>query len=132
MPLQRKSFLTLLVSLIAAVIILFGTASVILIQSYSRLETFTAKQNVERVENTYSAVIDQMKTTITDWSYWDDTYQFISDHNQEYIDENLADDTLAYLGLNFIQYVDGNGNVVFTKVIEYDENGVTFVGYRQY
>jgi two-component system NtrC family sensor kinase len=102
MPLQKKSFLTLLASLIAAVAILFVTASVILIQSYSRLESFTAKQNVERVENTYSAVIDQMKSTITDWSYWDDTYQFITDHNQEYIDENLSDETLASLRTNFI------------------------------
>jgi diguanylate cyclase (GGDEF)-like protein/PAS domain S-box-containing protein len=126
MPLQKKSFLTLLIALIVSAAILFGTASVILIQSYSRLESFTAKQNVERVENTYSAVIDQMKTTITDWSYWDDTYQFISDHNQAYIDENMADDTLAYLGLNFIQYVDANGKVVYTKVVEFDGNGVTF------
>jgi diguanylate cyclase (GGDEF)-like protein/PAS domain S-box-containing protein len=126
MPLQKKSFLTLLISLIAAVAILFGTASVILIQSYSRLEAFTAKQNVERVENTYSAVIDQLKSTITDWSYWDDTYQFISDHNQVYIDKNLSDDTLAYLHLNFIQYIDGNGGVVYTKVVDYDGKGVTF------
>ena len=126
MPLQKKSLLTLLIALIVAVVILFGTASIILRQSYSRLETFTAKQNVERVENTYTALIDQMKSTISDWSYWDDTYQFISDHNQEYIDENLPDDTLVYLGINFIQYVDGNGNVVFTKIVEFDGNGVTF------
>ena len=126
MPLQKKSFLTLLFALIVAVAILFGTASIILRQSYSRLETFTAKQNVERVENTYSAVIDQMKSTVSDWSYWDDTYQFISDQNQEYIDENLPDDTLVYLGLNFIQYVNGNGNVVYTKIVEYDGDGVTF------
>jgi diguanylate cyclase (GGDEF)-like protein/PAS domain S-box-containing protein len=124
MPLQKKSFLTLLASLIAAVAILFVTASVILIQSYSRLESFTAKQNVERVENTYSAVIDQMKSTITDWSYWDDTYQFITDHNQEYIDENLSDETLASLRTNFIQFVDGNGNTVYTKLIKFDDNGV--------
>ncbi len=124
MPLQKKSFLTLLASLIAAVAILFVTASVILIQSYSRLESLTAKQNVERVENTYRAVINQMKSTITDWSYWDDTYQFITDHNQEYIDENLPDETLASLRTNFIQFVDGNGNTVHTKLIKFDDNGV--------
>ena len=90
MPLQKKSFLTLLIALIVAVALLFGTASIILSQSYSRLETFTAKQNVERVENTYNAVVEQLKSTISDWSYWDDTYQFISDHNQEYIDENYC------------------------------------------
>jgi sensor domain CHASE-containing protein len=126
MPLQKKSFLTLLASLITSVIILFGTACIILTQSYSRLETFTAKQNVERVENTYSSIINQMQSTIVDWSYWDDTYQFIADHNQDYIDENLTDDTLANLKINLIQFVDNQGSVVFTKVVEFDGNGVTF------
>ena len=123
MPLQKKSFLTLLVSLIVAVAVLFGTASLILIQGYSRLEAFTAKQNVERVENAYAALIDQMQSTVIDWSYWDETYQFISDHNQDYIDSNISDDTLAYLNLNFIQFVNNQGEVVFSKLVKFDENG---------
>jgi hypothetical protein len=123
MPIKKKSFLILLGALLISVAILFGTASSILIQGYSRLETLTAKQNVERVEKAIFAIEDQMKSTVIDWSYWDDTFDFISNQNQDYIDSNLQDNTLAYLKINFIQYLDANGRVVFTKAVKFSDNG---------
>ena len=123
MPLQKKSILFLAASLIVSIVILFGTASIILTQSYSKLESFTAKQNVERVEKAIGAIEDQLKSTIIDWSYWDETYDFISNKNQDYIDSNLQDNTLAYLKINLIQYVDANGKVIFTKAIKIFDHG---------
>lgn len=123
MPLQKKSILFLAASLIVSIVILFGTASIILTQSYSKLESFTAKQNVERVEKAIGAIEDQLKSTIIDWSYWDETYDFISNKNQDYINSNLQDNTLAYLKINLIQYVDANGKVIFTKAIKIFDHG---------
>lgn len=123
MSLRKKSFLTLLVSLIISVAVLFGISSIILIQSYSRLEKSTAIQNVERVEKAISAMNGQLKATIIDWSYWDETYNFITNHNQDYIDSNLQNVTLTNLKINFIQLVDSQGQVVFTKTERSDRQG---------
>ena len=75
------------------------------------------------MEKAITAIDDQLKSTIIDWSYWDDTYDFISNKDQDYIDSNLQDSTLAYLKINLIQFVDANGKVIFTKAIKFFEHG---------
>jgi diguanylate cyclase (GGDEF)-like protein/PAS domain S-box-containing protein len=124
MPLKKKSFLTLLISLIVSIAVLFGTASYILIKSYAELEEVSTIKDLERLDNTYKALVNQMKRTSVDWAYWDDTYQFILDNNQDYIDSNLMDETLFSLRINLFQVVDNQANTVFTKFVYQDKFGV--------
>jgi len=44
----------------------------------------------------------------------DDTYKFMEDHNQNYIESNLVDNTYNELGLNFSFFIDSEEKP-FTK-----------------
>jgi hypothetical protein len=50
-----------------------------------------------------------------DYAAWDDTYTFVVDRNQEYVEKNLVDSTFINLGLNLILIVNPSGEIVFQK-----------------
>ena len=47
-----------------------------------------------------------------DYAAWDDTYQFISDHNPKYLQSNIVEETYKDLRLNVIAYFDSQGKYV--------------------
>lgn len=61
---------------------------------------------------------DNMKRVIIDWGQWDNTNNFISDQNQEYIDSNLQPDMIANLNLKSIIYLDKNKNIVYSGEVD--------------
>ncbi|MGZ5486594.1 MAG: diguanylate cyclase, partial [Nitrososphaeraceae archaeon] len=66
--------------------------------------------------------IDSMLTTSQDWSSWDDTYYFISDGNQDYIDSNLVDENYINLRLNFFALIDNNKNIKYIGLFDLKNN----------
>jgi len=53
---------------------------------------------------------DDFNYRFADWSEWDDTYTFVKDANEDYIEENLTPEALTILDVNlvlFIQPLDG-------------------------
>jgi PAS domain S-box-containing protein len=47
------------------------------------------------------------------WSAWDDTYAFIQNRNQKFIDSNLAPEALANLRVNIAVFVNTSGKIVY-------------------
>lgn len=58
---------------------------------------------------------EDMKSRVLDYSNWNDTYQFIIDRSNNYIESNFEGNTLEKLRVNAIIYMDDSGQEVFTK-----------------
>ena len=99
------------------VFILYGTSETFLLGSFANLEERMILQNVDRAQLALSSDIDQLNSTLGDWAPWNDTYAFMMDRNQRYIDANLNVATLANLRLNLILFIDTNGQLVFAKAV---------------
>lgn len=57
-----------------------------------------------------------------DWAVWDDTYEFLQNRNEGYIESNIMLETFENNAINFMMFLDANGEIVFTE--GYDlENG---------
>lgn len=70
-------------------------------------------QNITlRVKNTLLENLASLHRKSSDWSSWDDTYQYITDHNQEYIDINLQKETLQNLEIESILFLNSNDALV--------------------
>jgi len=69
-------------------------------------------------------IIDNEKETLNsilkDWAYWDDTYNFINDHNPSYITANLNEESLENLSLNMMVFINQAG-----EVVEHEEFNLT-------
>lgn len=77
-------------------------------------------ENVERVQNAVSTQQKYLDYSVHDWACWDSTYEFIEDRNQEYINVNLQNQTLAGINVNVMLFVNESGSVVYEKSVDID------------
>jgi sensor domain CHASE-containing protein len=77
------------------------------------------------IRKNVSSYLDDMKSkymeTINDWSHWDDTYNFINNHNKKYIEDNLFEGTFSNLDLNFVVFVGEDNSIVYKQFYDISE-----------
>ena len=56
-----------------------------------------------------------MQAKLSDYATWDDTYAYILEKNDSYIQTNFVESTFNTLGLNIVAIVDVSGTVVYAK-----------------
>ncbi|MGB9939844.1 CHASE4 domain-containing protein [Methanosarcina sp.] len=90
------------------------------LSNFLELEQADTLDNVERVQNAVSTEQGYLDYIVQDWACWDDTYKFIEDENQQYINVNLQNQTLAGIKINVMLFVNEAGSVVYAKSIDID------------
>ncbi|WP_161949789.1 bifunctional diguanylate cyclase/phosphodiesterase [Desulfofustis glycolicus] len=71
-------------------------------RKFDELEEQIAAANVRRSINAIQGINASLGQLVADWSYWDDSYRFVQEKNQEFIDENLVVDTFEAQQNNLI------------------------------
>ena len=84
----------------------------------NRIELAIAKKDMDRVAQALQREIRFLSTFTLDWAAWDDTYDFITSANQQYIVSNLVDTTFADNNLNLIAYYDTEGRSVWQRIVD--------------
>ena len=118
MNLRRKTVLTMTVTPIIMILIMYVGAQFILMDNYAALEKQRAEVNVKRGLSALSNVLSALDSTASDWAGWDDTYMFIQDSNEDYVESNLVDDTFVTLGLSIMLFINSDGDVVYSKAFD--------------
>jgi sensor domain CHASE-containing protein len=90
-------------------------SEIIFLESFTSLEEQDTLQNIERVRNALLAELKSFDNFIFDWAAWDDTYEFVQNGNQEYIESNLVDETFIGSEINLIMYIDESGEIVLKQ-----------------
>jgi sensor domain CHASE-containing protein len=57
--------------------------------------------------------LDLLGTVCKDWGAWDDTYQFVQDRNEKFIDANFTDETFSDSRLSVLAVLDANRELVW-------------------
>lgn len=126
MHLRAKVFLWVGGSIAILFSVTFVLLTSVLRADFLELERKAVQENVKRAEGMVVNKEDELAVKISDWSQWDDTYRFIEDQNQAYIDSNLQDETLLYLHLNVRAFVNNDGQIIFERSITDDGVVVPF------
>lgn len=114
-------FRTVLILAIASLILsglLVGLTIFLVTNRTAVVEDIIIENNVAAVENAIKSETERLLLTSKDWAVWDDTYQFIQDLNQEYIDSNLVANAIKQLDLNTMAFVDGFGRVRYAASVD--------------
>ncbi len=88
------------------------------ISNFLELEQADTLQNVGRVQNAISTQQGYLDYIVQDWSCWDDTYNFIEDSNQQFIDVNIQNQTLSGINVHVMIFVDTSGAIVYAKSVD--------------
>lgn len=118
LSLPGKTLLIVLATLAGLTLVLFLPLRYIFLNSFVELERQKTVEQVQRVLRSVSNNLDTLRNSIPDYSSWDDTYEFMADRNQEYIDKNT--DIFVFLNnrINLMIFVDNAGQVVFAKTLD--------------
>ncbi|NJB69263.1 diguanylate cyclase (GGDEF)-like protein/PAS domain S-box-containing protein [Desulfobaculum xiamenense] len=112
------------ISAVVAVVSLFmllsslGVAYVIYADGFADLERRDVLRNLTRARNALDAEIGGLTALCRDWAWWDDTYDFMSEHDEEYVSSNLAMSTFDEQRLEFILYIDRDGALYEGRVAD--------------
>jgi PAS domain S-box-containing protein len=128
MTLQKKTLGIVGLTFMVAIGLLAYLSHEIVLKGFLKQETKEVGQAVERVQSALDNNLQALEGTTSDWAIWDDTYAYVYDHNQNYYETNLADDTpMVSLHLDLMMYVDSQGRTVFAKAINSDTGTKTTV-----
>ena len=101
------------VSLFTLISVSYATTSTILSSSLEKIEKQDSRQLVAGVTGVFTQNIEDFSNRHLDWSAWDDTYNFITDGNQQYIKSNLTNEQIAFLDINLVIYVNSKGKIIY-------------------
>ena len=121
LTLRQKTLAVLVLTLIGLFVGLYVTSRFIVVQGFAEQEHEDTRQNVERVRSALNDETTTLKTLVYDWAVWDDTYGFIEDGNDAYIQSNLVDETLINLRLNLSLFIDSSGRTIYAKAFDLRE-----------
>jgi diguanylate cyclase (GGDEF)-like protein len=121
MTLRKKTILAIVITFFITMVIGIGYTQTLFLKGYLNLENEAIEANVRHMHSSLDREIENLGALTNDWAAWDDTYSFMETHNQGYINSNLVDDTYNELRLNFIIYLDSNGNEIFKKAYDLEK-----------
>jgi sensor domain CHASE-containing protein len=116
MKLRIKTLMTLGVIFTVLFIILMTVTQSIILTSFQELEEQSVDQNIQRAVQMFYHEFDSLRKLSYDWSAWDDTYTFVEDRNQDYIDINLQDISFEGIGINIMLFYNASFDLVFGKI----------------
>lgn len=114
MNLRQRTLLAVAATLTALMAGAYFVSSSFVLKSFDDLERTRASQDVERVTDELTYQLREMHQNSSDWSNWDDTYQFMVDKNQAYIKSNLNN---ILLNLDLMAFFDADGKVFYSNPV---------------
>ncbi|MES0341951.1 MAG: diguanylate cyclase, partial [Candidatus Humimicrobiaceae bacterium] len=111
--------------IVFAILITFLISYFIIDRGFLEIE----QENTSRVlAQTEQNLLNQRRNLLAindDRASSDDTYNFIEEKNDEYIESNLTDETFIALNIDFMIFIDQSREVVYGKAIEYEYSRFT-------
>ncbi len=100
----------------------FGIQQWVVLPSFSQLEDKAVKQDLERVLESIASEQKHLQMLAGDWAQWDDTFEFVQDKNNDYVESNLAWESLSGAsGVHLLYYIDNQDSVVWGEVFSPQE-----------
>jgi len=118
LTLRQKAFLAIVVVMASLAGTISIAASTIMMDGYAALEQQNTQRDIERVLRAYEKSLDSLDTTNYNWSAWDETYAFIQQPSQSYIDTNFYDDAFLNTNTNLFVYINLAGRIIHTEAFD--------------
>ena len=120
----RLRFILIIASVLVVSSLATWFATEHLIKSqYIKIENENVEKDTNRAANAINDRVDQLAHKVPDWSSWDDTYAYIADQNEEYVESNLQPESLQSLSINFMLFFNEECKIVFSTGVDEEGNG---------
>ena len=113
MIINKKVFITVFLILGILLLLQFLVVQCIVLPNYASIQNDEVLQDINRCKEAINREHDYLSSITSDWSSWDDTWDFVQGNKDDYIENNLVEATFVNLKLDLLIICDLNGNVVW-------------------
>lgn len=124
MGIARKTAVLNGVGLAALLALVAALSLTLVMDGFRALEVRFATRNAERLTQAIHEAHTQLDIKAADWAGWDDSYEFMQDRNQEYIESNLTNESMGMLGLCGMVFIAPDGAIHIDRGHVADDQGV--------
>ena len=122
MKLRNKILLPVGIVLVALIAGIYHVSTSILLQGFAHVEENAMRVNVKRTVNALHESLDELVSKSSDWGMWDDTCQFVSDHNEAFVKSNVAPLALKNIRVDGMLLADRNGKPALDVMLGDDDD----------
>ena len=105
MSIRKKTLAIIGITFLLLIGVLVVASQIVVLGGFAHLENEAAHVNGQRAINEIGDTLSTLNATVGDWAPWDDTYIFVEDRNEAYVESNLTVSTLANLQVNFMIFI---------------------------
>jgi sensor domain CHASE-containing protein len=121
MKLRTKTLLVIFTVCTIFFILMTSMLHIIIMNSFSNLEDKIVSDRLKRVLNQFDQEYTSLLAVGYDWSAWSDTYYFIENQSEDYIQSNLYYDGLKAININFMLFYNQTDNLIFSKAYDFQQ-----------
>jgi len=125
MKLRVITQITIALTLLALVFVVYTLTSRVIQDFVRRLEEQNAIYILDQIQTTFQNETNELKRLTADWAQWDDTYAFVADPTDAYIQQNFNLPTVQNIHIHEVLVLDQKGQLVFGSGFDLQNNGVT-------
>ncbi len=103
------------IAMVGLLTLLFIMSTIVNSASFDKLEKDESLERVGILESALQNEVHAIYASTKDYATWGDTYSFMIDQNQTYVDVNLIPETFRNLEMSFIILVNTSGEIAFGK-----------------
>jgi signal transduction histidine kinase/DNA-binding response OmpR family regulator len=118
MKLRARTLLSVALSLVILVAILYSVARVSILHSFATLEADDTRQNVARATAVLADDLATLDNTTSDYAAWDDTCAYLEGTKPDLPTSEFPDPWFPRLRIDFVLIFDPHGRQVFTKAYD--------------
>lgn len=126
MSFRTKAMITAFSTTMLVLALVFFALSRVVTYSFQKLEDRQAERSVSHVMGTIMEVQDSLKSSIADWGLWDETYDFVINHSQSYVDKNLDGNSIRNLRIHTIIITNINKEILSATSVDV-KTGYTYI-----
>ncbi len=89
--------------------------------AFERIEAEAVSRDMQRVAQALDAEVEHLDQLTLDWAHWDDTYQFVQQPSDDYIQSNLVPSTFTNAGISLILIYDANGRLLYGQGMDLEQ-----------
>jgi diguanylate cyclase (GGDEF)-like protein len=115
MNLHKRTLISISLTILALTLLVNLIARLVFLNAFKVIESETAQHHYNQVLEDFKETLANLEAFTYDWAVWDDTYQYIEDHNADYARSKLLDEAFSNIGIDLVMYYDISGDLVFGK-----------------
>src|SRR5258707_1432471 len=118
MKLRTRTLLSVALSMVSLVAILYSVARVSMMRSFASLEADDTRQNVARGTAVLADDLATLDNATSDYAAWDDTCAYLEGRKPDLPTSEFPDPWFPRLRIDFVLIFDTHGRRVFTKAYD--------------